>query len=97
MKKAQDAKMLILDEIGNDRKKVATEFEVEQLSRVISDRYGNGLPLVLTTNLNIKQLEGVYGYQISSRLQDVEKSFLQWFDGEIDRRKNPGKGKLENF
>ena len=89
MVQAQNAKMLILDEIGTDKKKSATEFEIEQLSRIISDRYGNGKPLVITSNLDPKQIENVYGYQISSRIQYIEKSFLQRFDGEIDRRKTP--------
>jgi len=89
MKRAQNAHLLILDEIGNDKKKTATEFEIEQLSRIVSDRYGNGKPMIMTSNIDPAKLENIYGTQISSRITDKNKSFLQRFDGETDYRKTP--------
>ena len=92
MKKAHNASLLILDEIGTDKKNTATEFEVEQLSRIVSDRYppfdGRGKPLIMTSNIDPIKLESIYGKQISSRITDQNKSFLQRFDGETDYRKN---------
>ncbi len=88
MKKAQNAYILILDEIGTDKKNNATEFEIEQLSRIVSDRYGNGKPMILTSNINTDKLERIYGAQITSRITDTTKSIVQRFDGETDYRKN---------
>lgn len=89
MQKAQNSYLLILDEIGNDKKKTATEFEIEQLSRIVSDRYGNGKPMIMTSNIDPQKLENIYGSQISSRITDTNKSLLQRFDGETDYRKTP--------
>lgn len=90
MRRAQNADLLILDEIGNDKKKVASEFEIEQLSRIVSDRYppfeGRGKPLIMTSNIDPAKLEQIYGKQISSRITDKNKSLLQRFDGETDYR-----------
>tara|TARA_R100000808_G_scaffold2671_1_gene10278 strand:+ start:1067 stop:1927 length:861 start_codon:yes stop_codon:yes gene_type:complete len=88
MKKAQNASLLILDEIGTDKKNTATEFEIEQLSRIVSDRYGNGKPMIITSNIDPDKLERIYGAQISSRITDQNKSFLQRFDGETNYRQN---------
>ena len=88
MKKAQNAYILILDEIGTDKKNNATEFEIEQLSRIVSDRYGNGKPMILTSNIDTDKLERIYGAQITSRITDTTKSIVQRFDGETDYRKN---------
>ena len=88
MKKAQNASLLILDEIGTDKKNNATEFEIEQLSRIVSDRYGNGKPMILTSNLDKDKLKTIYGEQISSRITDTTKSIVQRFDGETNYRQN---------
>ena len=88
MKKAQNAYILILDEIGTDKKNTATEFEIEQLSRIVSDRYGNGKPMILTSNIDTDKLERIYGAQITSRITDTTKSIVQRFDGETNYRKN---------
>ena len=88
MIKAQNAYILILDEIGTDKKTNATEFEIEQLSRIVSDRYGNGKPMILTSNIDTDKLERIYGAQITSRITDTTKSIVQRFDGETNYRKN---------
>ena len=88
MKKAQNAYILILDEIGTDKKNNATEFEIEQLSRIVSDRYGNGKPMILTSNIDTDKLDRIYGAQITSRITDTTKRIVQRFDGETNYRQN---------
>jgi len=87
MEKAQNAYVLIIDEIGTDKKNTATEFEIEQFSRILSDRHGNGKPMILTSNITPEKLERIYGEQITSRITDQEKSIVQRFDGETNYRK----------
>ena len=88
MKKAQNAYVLIIDEIGTDRKNTATEFEIEQFSRILSDRHGNGKPMILTSNITPEKLERIYGEQVTSRITDQKKSIVQRFDGETNYRQN---------
>jgi len=57
--------LLILDDFGTQN---ATEWSQEKLFQIINFRYINHLPLVITTNLNLKDIEG----RIRSRLDDPE-------------------------
>lgn len=57
--------LLILDDFGTEN---ATNWAQEKLFQIINHRYINKLPLVITTNLSLKQLEG----RIRSRLEDPE-------------------------
>ncbi|MFQ5615246.1 MAG: ATP-binding protein [Anaerolineales bacterium] len=59
------APLLILDDFGTQN---ATEWAQEKLFQILNFRYINRLPLVITTNLTIDQIEG----RIRSRLQDPE-------------------------
>ena len=45
--------MLIIDDLGAERK---SEFMQEQVYNIIDARYRSGLPMIITTNLTIKQL-----------------------------------------
>jgi DNA replication protein DnaC len=56
---------LILDDFGTQN---ATEWAQEKLFQIINYRYINKLPLVVTTNLDLDQIEG----RIRSRLEDPE-------------------------
>ncbi len=57
--------LLILDDFGTQN---ATEWAQEKLFQIINFRYINKLPLVITTNLDMKDIEG----RIRSRLEDPE-------------------------
>lgn len=57
--------LLILDDLGTQN---ATPWAQEKLFQIINYRYINHLPLVVTTNLRLEQLEG----RIRSRLEDPE-------------------------
>ncbi len=57
--------LLILDDFGTQN---ATPWAQEKLFQILNYRYINRLPLVITTNLSLDDLEG----RISSRLQDPQ-------------------------
>ena len=61
----RNAKLLVLDDFGTQN---ATNWAQEKLFQIINYRYINRLPLVVTTNLAIDQIEG----RIRSRLVDPE-------------------------
>lgn len=47
-------KLLIIDDFGMERQ---TEYALEQVYSVIDNRYKNGQPLIITTNLSLKELK----------------------------------------
>ena len=57
--------LLILDDFGTEN---ATSWAQEKLFQILNYRYINNLPLLVTTNLTLDQMEG----RIRSRLQDPE-------------------------
>ncbi len=61
----RNAKLLILDDFGTQN---ATGWAQEKLFQIINYRYINKLPLVVTTNLSLSEIEA----RIRSRLQDPE-------------------------
>lgn len=61
----RNVNLLILDDFGTQN---ATNWAQEKLFQIVNYRYINQLPLVVTTNLSLKEIEG----RIRSRLQDPE-------------------------
>jgi DNA replication protein DnaC len=61
----RDAPLLVLDDFGTQS---ATAWAREKLFQILNYRYINHLPLVITTNLALEELEG----RIRSRLSDPE-------------------------
>ncbi len=61
----RNAKLLVLDDFGTQN---ATGWAQEKLFQIINYRYINHLPLVVTTNLGLDEIEA----RIRSRLQDPE-------------------------
>ena len=57
--------LLVMDDFGTEN---ATPWAQEKLFQILNFRYINNLPLLITTNLSLNQLEG----RIRSRLQDPE-------------------------
>jgi DNA replication protein DnaC len=62
-KEIRQAPLLILDDFGTQN---ATAWAQEKLFQIINYRYINKLPMVVTTNLDLDQIEG----RIRSRLED---------------------------
>lgn len=61
----RQAPLLVLDDFGTQN---ATQWAQEKLFQILNHRYVNRLPLVITTNLGLDQIEG----RIRSRLSDPE-------------------------
>lgn len=53
IKKLQDAELLVIDDLGTER---STEYALEKVYNVIDSRYRSGKPLILTTNLVLKDM-----------------------------------------
>lgn len=61
----RNIRLLVLDDLGTQN---TTAWAGEKLFQIINYRYVNRLPTVITTNLDLKDLDG----RISSRLQDPD-------------------------
>ena len=48
------AKLLIIDDLGAER---STDFALEKVYNIIDSRYRAGLPMILTTNLTLKEMK----------------------------------------
>jgi DNA replication protein DnaC len=64
-KEIRSSPLLVMDDFGTEN---ATSWAQEKLFQILNHRYINELPLLVTTNLALDQMEG----RISSRLQDPE-------------------------
>jgi DNA replication protein DnaC len=62
----RSAGLLVMDDFGTQS---ATEWAREKLFQILNFRYINDLPLVITTNLLLEQIEG----RMRSRLSDAER------------------------
>ena len=87
-----DYPLLIIDDLGIERN---SEFALEQVYNVIDSRYCKMLPLIVTTNLGLKEMKSqeqdVAHQRVYSRL--LEMCVPIYFGGE-DRRKEEGTEKL---
>ena len=68
--------LLILDDLGTE---FSTQFTVSAIYNIINSRLLASKPTIISTNLTMEQLEGVYTQRISSRILS-EYTILQ-FDG----------------
>jgi DNA replication protein DnaC len=65
----RDALLLLLDDLGADRK--PTEFTEEINFRLINWRYEHHLPTLITSNVEPKELAGRLGDRVTSRLAEM--------------------------
>lgn len=79
------APLLLIDELGMDRKQKASDFEAENLFEIISGRHTNHLPTLCTTNLTRDQIERLYGRSLTDRLYDQAGLILS-FEKETNYR-----------
>ncbi len=61
----RSVRLLVLDDLGTQN---ATSWAQEKLFQIINHRYVNHLPIIITTNLDLAEIDG----RISSRLRDPE-------------------------
>ena len=61
----RNIRLLVLDDLGTQN---ATPWSEEKLYQILNYRYVNHLPMVVTTNLTMQEIDG----RISSRLQDPD-------------------------
>ncbi|MEA4895127.1 MAG: ATP-binding protein, partial [Oscillospiraceae bacterium] len=86
-----DYKLLIIDDLGAERE---SSYALEQVYNVLNERYKNGQPLIITTNLTLDEMKNPknMGYQ---RIYDrvLELCVPIHFKGE-SIRKDIAKGNL---
>lgn len=76
MERMIQADILFLDDLGAEK---ASEWVKEQLYTVINERYNWMRPVMITTNLTIKEIADCYGDRMASRL--VEMCEVEKFTG----------------
>lgn len=59
---------LVLDDLGAE---LATDFAVQAIYDLVDLRYAYNLPLIITSNLDIREIGGIYGTHFLSRLQEM--------------------------
>ena len=60
-----ESDLLVIDDLGTE---MVTAFTVSALYNLLNTRLGNGLPTVLSTNLELSELERTYSQRFTSRL-----------------------------
>ena len=86
LRPAIHADLLFIDELKSDKSQTATQFEVEQLMYLISERHGNMRPFIITTNMERAEVMGIFGEAFYSRLADKDSTTWIEFHGEDVRR-----------
>lgn len=54
MSRLDDARLLIIDDLGTERN---TDYALEKVYNIIDSRYRSGKPLILTTNMTLKEMQ----------------------------------------
>lgn len=54
MNRLNDARLLIIDDLGTERN---TDYALEKVFNIIDSRYRAGKPLILTTNMTVKEMQ----------------------------------------
>ena len=61
------AEVLLLDDIAEWR---VTEFAAEKIGQLVDDRYRNGTPLVVSTNMTLQPMARLWGPRLADRVFD---------------------------
>lgn len=78
--------LVILDDLGAEK---VTEFVLQELFVLINHRVNRRLPFVISTNLSLKDLEGVYTSRVYSRIVGTSRILrLQGEDVRLRLRRN---------
>lgn len=89
LRSLSNAELLILDDLGTEQK---TEWGLSRIYNIIDSRYRNELPIIVTTNIDITDLEEMYHKRSYDRLMEMCTPVK--VDGESIRVKN-GRDKLD--
>ncbi len=54
MNRLNDAQLLIIDDLGTERN---TDYALEKVYNIVDSRYRSGKPLILTTNMTVKEMQ----------------------------------------
>lgn len=63
-----NADLLVLDDLGTENK---SEWSVSKVYNIIDARYRSNLPIIITTNLTITELENTYGKRTIDRINEM--------------------------
>ncbi len=75
--------LLVLDDLGTQK---VTEYVSERLFAIVDGRHQRGLPTIITTNLDLRELNNQFGSRVVSRI--VEVSTFATLTGEDLRYRN---------
>lgn len=84
MDRYKKCKLLIIDDLGSEKQ---TERSKEQFESIINYRYGEYLPIIITTNLTLQSVKAKYGDRIADRLKEICE--IAQLVGESNRKKRP--------
>ena len=79
------ADLLFIDELKSDKSQTASQFEIEQLMYLISERHGNERPFIITTNMERREIKNIFGEAFYSRLADVDS--CTWIEFHLEEVK----------
>lgn len=68
LKSLSNADLLIIDDLGTEQK---NEWSAAKIYNIMDSRYRNGLPTIITTNINLKDLENMYQKRTYDRLMEM--------------------------
>ena len=68
LKSLSNADLLIIDDLGTEQK---NEWSASKIYNIIDSRYRNSLPTIITTNININDLENMYHKRTYDRLMEM--------------------------
>lgn len=68
IKSLSNADLLIIDDLGTEQ---ATEWSKTKIYNIIDSRYRNGLPLIISTNVALAELENKYDKRTYDRLLEM--------------------------
>lgn len=83
--KAKKAEVLILDDLGAHN---YTPWTINQLFTLINHRLNNGLLTIITTNLNLEDIDHRLDERIASRILELCNSYVLEVDQDIRYKKN---------
>ncbi|MEA3224855.1 MAG: hypothetical protein U9Q07_02810 [Planctomycetota bacterium] len=64
---AKTAELLFIDDLGTEYQKAGSNYIYTAFQTIFDYRWGNELPIFVTTNMDAKALEKVYGERVLSR------------------------------
>lgn len=85
--------LLIIDDFGTER---GTDYGLETVHNVLDSRYNSGEPMIITTNLSLRQMKNPED-ETHKKIYDRTKNCVPVQFGGESRRQAAGKDKMEQF